>query len=472
MFTTCKECGTVFRVSPAELRVAEGQVRCGHCSATFNALATLTDEPPPTTILPQLQVPPHLVREAAIEPESELEPEPEPELEPELEPEPEFEAVTGPAPEPALEPEPEPEPDSEPEPDMSALDSVITSDAVLEFNVPEDNWSEFFVEAAELQALPPIVAIPSPDPDDDEVEGAREAGAEPASAQVPDTGPDTASINYVPEDWQELLDEVPDEADEAPVYRIDTDAADTAPLLTPASGPASVADPSIEALDSVDENEGDRGDSPTTSSDAAEPLAEPLLMGRPLEWQPRFELPETPPRRQRFFGLGAAILALALVLQLIHYQRDDLAARPALYRPLTRIYGALNLSLLPNWNLHAFEVRGSEAVAGATSRGALDVLARIAIVGSEPVGLPMVRITLRDRFSKSLGSRVFSPDEYLDGISPPAELLTPGYLIPVRISLRDPGTDAFGYEVDVCVLYRREGLVCQLERDQKAPFTR
>ena len=83
----------------------------------------------------------------------------------------------------------------------------------------------------------------------------------------------------------------------------------------------------------------------------------------------------------------------------------------------------------------------------------------------------MVRVTLHDRFSKSLGSRVFTPDEYLDGIPRPAGLLAPGYLIPVRISLRDPGTEAFGYEVDVCVLYR-QGLVCQQERDQKAPFTR
>ena len=352
---------------------------------------------------------------------------------------------------------------------MSALDSVITSDAVLEFNVPEDNWSEFFVEVAEPQVLPPIVAMPAPD--EDEIAEA-EPGPEPGSGPAPVTGSDTASINYVPEDWQDLLNEVPDEADEAPVYRIDADGPDAAPGVAPDSGPVSVADPSIEAADSADEGEEDHGDSLTAPSDTAEPLAEPLLIGRPFEWQPRFELPEAPPRRRRVLGLGAAILALALVLQIIHYQRDDLAARPALYRPLTRIYGALNLSLLPNWNLHAYEVRGSEAVAGATTRGALDVLARIAIVGSEPVGLPMVRVTLRDRFSKSLGSRVFGPDEYLDGISPPAELLTSGYLIPVRISLRDPGTDAFGYEVDVCVLYRREGLVCQQERDQKTPFTR
>lgn len=463
MFTTCKECGTVFRVSPAELRVAEGQVRCGHCSATFNALATLTDEPPPTTVLPQLQVPPHLVREAEIAPEAV--PESEPELEPETGVEP------GPGPE--LEPEPDSDSDSESESesDMSALDSVITSDAVLEFNVPEDNWSEFFVEVSEPPALPPIVAMPAPD-EDEIAEAEPEAGPENGSAPVAGTGSDTASINYVPENWQGLLDEVPDEADEAPVYRIDADGPEATPAVTPDSGPVSVADPSIEAMDSADEGEEDHGDSLTAPSDPAEPQAEPLLIERPFDWQPRFELPEAPPRRRRGLGLGAALLALALVLQLIHYQRDDLAARPALYRPLTRIYGALNLSLLPNWNLHAYEVRGSEAVAGATTRGALDVLARIAIVGSEPVGLPMVRVTLRDRFSKSLGSRVFGPDEYLDGISPPAELLTSGYLIPVRISLRDPGTDAFGYEVDVCVLYRREGLLCQQERDQKTPFTR
>ena len=164
-----------------------------------------------------------------------------------------------------------------------------------------------------------------------------------------------------------------------------------------------------------------------------EPPFQPVLSGRPFEWQPEFEPPAPTPRRRRFFGLGAAILALALVLQLIHYQRDELAARPALYGPLTRAYAALNLSLLPDWNLNAYEVRSSEAVAGATTRGALDVLARIAIVGTQPVGLPMVRVTLHDRFSKSLGSRVFTPDEYLDDIPPTCRITC--------TRLFDPGQD-------------------------------
>ena len=37
VFTRCPGCGTVFRVSPAQLALREGQVRCGHCRAVFDA---------------------------------------------------------------------------------------------------------------------------------------------------------------------------------------------------------------------------------------------------------------------------------------------------------------------------------------------------------------------------------------------------------------------------------------------------
>lgn len=46
MQTTCPECGTAFRVAPAQLAHRRGWVRCGRCSAPFDALAALTDEPP------------------------------------------------------------------------------------------------------------------------------------------------------------------------------------------------------------------------------------------------------------------------------------------------------------------------------------------------------------------------------------------------------------------------------------------
>ena len=57
--TRCTECGTVFRVVPDQLKVSEGWVRCGRCSAVFNAQEQLFDldapaaaveAPAPTTV--------------------------------------------------------------------------------------------------------------------------------------------------------------------------------------------------------------------------------------------------------------------------------------------------------------------------------------------------------------------------------------------------------------------------------------
>ncbi|MDX1513877.1 MAG: zinc-ribbon and DUF3426 domain-containing protein [Gammaproteobacteria bacterium] len=43
MYTCCPYCQTCFGVSAAQLRAAEGQVRCGNCLAAFDGVANLTD---------------------------------------------------------------------------------------------------------------------------------------------------------------------------------------------------------------------------------------------------------------------------------------------------------------------------------------------------------------------------------------------------------------------------------------------
>ena len=50
MYAQCPECLTIFKVSGAELAATLGSVRCGHCSAVFDALRTLTDQLPPEPI--------------------------------------------------------------------------------------------------------------------------------------------------------------------------------------------------------------------------------------------------------------------------------------------------------------------------------------------------------------------------------------------------------------------------------------
>lgn len=54
MFTQCPECQTLYALDTATLAQAEGRIGCGHCGATFNALAALVETLPeaPFDILP------------------------------------------------------------------------------------------------------------------------------------------------------------------------------------------------------------------------------------------------------------------------------------------------------------------------------------------------------------------------------------------------------------------------------------
>jgi predicted Zn finger-like uncharacterized protein len=46
MYTRCPQCDTVFRVTPQQLQVSSGQVRCGRCRAVFDAFSSLSSHPP------------------------------------------------------------------------------------------------------------------------------------------------------------------------------------------------------------------------------------------------------------------------------------------------------------------------------------------------------------------------------------------------------------------------------------------
>ena len=55
MYSHCPHCRTLFRIYPEQLSQARGQVRCGVCNYSFNALETLSEHPvwPPEPTLPE-----------------------------------------------------------------------------------------------------------------------------------------------------------------------------------------------------------------------------------------------------------------------------------------------------------------------------------------------------------------------------------------------------------------------------------
>ena len=204
--------------------------------------------------------------------------------------------------------------------------------------------------------------------------------------------------------------------------------------------------------------------------------ADPLIDYDP-EFTPPWESDDIPPEdatgsRRRISKRSIAIagtLVIALGLQLLHQQRDALAAHASWGGATRTVYAALGSPLYPEWDLMAYRISGSEAVAGRTAPAALDIVAKLTITGDRAVGRPMIRVELKDRWSNPIASRVFSADEYLREPVAGIALLAPGETLPIEISVADPGADALNYVVDVCLPRRDSGLECQIGKD---PFQR
>ena len=171
---------------------------------------------------------------------------------------------------------------------------------------------------------------------------------------------------------------------------------------------------------------------------------------------------DPPPREWIIAGV---VLGLVLVGQLLHYNRDALAAHPQYGGIVRGFYTGIGSTIYPEWRLNAFEVRGTEAIAGGGSSPALNILAKVLVVSAHPVGMPLIRVVLRDRWSDPVASGIFRPDEYLGDIGQLPQIIAPGTTLSIKISVADPGDEARGYVVDVCLPRRTAGLECQLVKD-------
>jgi predicted Zn finger-like uncharacterized protein len=61
MYTRCTHCDTVFRVTPQQLQVSSGKVRCGRCQEVFDAFSSLSAQLP-TAVHPEVEAPPPIER--------------------------------------------------------------------------------------------------------------------------------------------------------------------------------------------------------------------------------------------------------------------------------------------------------------------------------------------------------------------------------------------------------------------------
>ncbi len=411
MYTQCPDCATVFRITAEALRAAAGDVRCGVCATSFNALENLSEQ--------------------AFKAGSEDEP-PAPDDSMTVEELPGGENIELSAPvELAVVPDAPPAPKTE---------------------APADDASdlEFHGDAADLDRLfvveNPSLASFDPDPPP----AGEEAGEAPIDLDSTDEHPIIVlEETDEPAPVETIVLETP-EPEPAPVAAAAPAATPepaTAPAPSPAPPPVSAAAPRTTAPPPAytaprilipDEMRTRLAEEAAAREEAAR-LFEPEEPGDD----------EMAGRRWPWVA-GIAVLAFLLVVQVVHARRNDLVRDPVFGPVLAGTYGALGLTVLAPTDLSAYELRQWGAASDPRESNRLMLRASIVNRAGYAQPLPLLRLTLLDRFGGKLGPLDVRPADYLPG-SGTQTLLEPGQRADALIRIVDPGTEAVGFELDVCL---------------------
>lgn len=172
------------------------------------------------------------------------------------------------------------------------------------------------------------------------------------------------------------------------------------------------------------------------------------------------DIPETT-RRQASFNIwvGAAILlALLLCAQLIQNNRDWFATHAPLRGSLGGVYAALGVAVAAPANLAAYQLRQWGVTGDPSASGTLRVRASILNTAAQLQPYPLLRVTLANRFGAKIGARDFEPAEYMG--RPIVRMLAPGERADATLDIVDPGKEAEGFEIDVCVRGADQKIAC------------
>ena len=180
---------------------------------------------------------------------------------------------------------------------------------------------------------------------------------------------------------------------------------------------------------------------------------EQTLHEQRVQLESEFRAPGRPDaQRQRVLWIGAAVVsALVLIIQVVHQNREWFVAHA--HGPfgagVRALYGAMGAPLPAPANLSAYQLRQWGVTGDPDANGILKVRASILNTAAQLQPYPLLRVTLADRFGKRIGARDFAPAEYMG--KPTARLLAPGERVDATLAILDPGKNAEGFEIDVCL---------------------
>lgn len=442
MITICPQCQLSLAVSASDLRIAHGQVRCGRCASVFNALISLYETeseaavPEPATLPPPAEL---SDEQAAATDTSDTR---------------FFEVViksTGADPvantgvfvaDPAA-PDAAPTEESPPEPPVEQVEMVGTEaggiDLANDIGIPAEP------AIPDIAANDPEVAVPvaANDPRIDDIAAANDPVALPEAT-------DEAAVPPYDSDWHVVpqLEPAPDVDEHGTAWLPVYDLPDEQPEPREPADPVDVGAAAGGATLDIDVGEAlstiQRDDQHHPPPDLAD--------------EPRSDLDTLdgePPRDRRWwaYAAGAGVLALTLAAQFIHFNRDTLATWPSISTSLSRFYASIGLPIALRGDLRAYDVRQLGAFAAPDAAGTLTVRASLRNLAPRAQPMPLLRVTLQDRYGNRIASRDLAAAEYQQrpAGTAPWPLIASGARLDTAVQLVDPGGKAVGFELDVCL---------------------
>ena len=430
MFTQCSNCQTVFKLSAEVLRAAGGQVRCGRCGEVFSALARLAENASAFDVVDSsLELEQHadsILETAVLEQVRQAAPEPADDYESDVEiAHLEILDFSGSDHDTALVEQVQRE---FPAGELVAPEEDLV-DTSMEFTLPPGELDRIFIESKHAATAP----FPAGD------------GPEPVSANpfVPPL-PVLAAANMPADDA--VAPPPPPQANRAPFGEA---APDDEPIGT--EGLEVIADHRVRA---------------SAGRLVAESVSRQMLERADPEYDRELN-PTARPARAGLWLAAAVLLALLLASQLVHQHRQYLAEHGPLREVVSSMYRAFGAPLVAPTSLAAYQLRQWGVTGDPTADGTLKVRASILNTAAQMVPYPLLRVTLANRYGARIGARDFEPAEYLG--QPTARLLSPGERVDATLAILDPGKDAEGFEIDVCVRSNDKNIVCANDSAAPAP---
>lgn len=159
---------------------------------------------------------------------------------------------------------------------------------------------------------------------------------------------------------------------------------------------------------------------------------------------------------------AAVMLALLLGGQLVHANRATLATWDSFDQVIGPVYRVLGKTVTPDWNIRGWQFESTSGSADAADE-ILTIRSRIANASDQPLPLPLVHVSLTDRYEEIIGSRVLEPADYLPESTGTNQPIAPGGAFTAVITVESPSAAATGFKLNVCYPFAGEQLRCAIE---------